>query len=159
MSTVVEHMRAGDTQLHAFREAGLNLNRTESACGFRWNGVLRKHYRDEITKAKAESKRSKASTLRSNFTLWSTKVAAAPSQAIREVISYLRELDGQYQALRMQYAQLLDTCEQLRVRVKNLEADLENRRTAPVYTREQFEHDVKKLLDMLTQIPHTNGQV
>ncbi|MCL6446495.1 MAG: hypothetical protein K6T83_24115 [Alicyclobacillus sp.] len=159
MSTVMEHLRAGDTQLHAFRQAGLKLNRTESACGFRWNGVLRKQHRDEITKAKAESKRSKASTIRSNFTFLSTKVAAAPSQAMHEVIWYLRELNGQYEALRMQYAQLLDTCERLRVSVKNLEADLEKRRTAPVNTQEQVEHDVKKLLDMLTQIPHTNGQV
>ncbi|MCZ1267695.1 MULTISPECIES: hypothetical protein [Paenibacillus] len=50
--TVLKHIEAGSTQLKAFEEAGVKLKRTSAACGFRWNGALRKQYEKSIEKAK-----------------------------------------------------------------------------------------------------------
>ncbi|WP_347709266.1 hypothetical protein [Bacillus sp. FJAT-47783] len=57
-NTVLEYIRHGHTQLHAFETVGLKLNRTANACGFRWNAEVRKHYQDAIEQAKkrAETK-------------------------------------------------------------------------------------------------------
>jgi prespore-specific regulator len=55
-SIVLHHIRTGSTQLRAFEEAGKELGRSAAACGFRWNGVLRKQLRAEIEAAKIERK-------------------------------------------------------------------------------------------------------
>jgi prespore-specific regulator len=51
---ILRHIRTGSTQLTAFQEAGVKLGRTQAACGFRWNGVVRKAYAAQIEIAKAE---------------------------------------------------------------------------------------------------------
>lgn len=53
---VLEHIRAGSTQLKAFEEVGGKLARTAAACGFRWNSFVRKKYKNEIAQAKKERK-------------------------------------------------------------------------------------------------------
>ncbi|MET1174479.1 hypothetical protein [Paenibacillus amylolyticus] len=50
--TVLKHIESGSTQLKAFEEAGEKLSRTSGACGFRWNGALRKRYETAIEKAR-----------------------------------------------------------------------------------------------------------
>ncbi|SDM30179.1 prespore-specific regulator [Paenibacillus sp. OK060] len=50
--TVLQHIESGSTQLRAFEEASEKLKRSKAACGFRWNGSLRKKYEDAIRKAK-----------------------------------------------------------------------------------------------------------
>ena len=59
---VLKKIREGKTQLSAFQEVGERLNRTPSACGFRWNSTLRKIYADEIQAAKVERKMKKTHT-------------------------------------------------------------------------------------------------
>lgn len=49
---VLRHIREGSTQLVAFDEAAALLGRTAAACGYRWNGVVRRHYEDAIREAK-----------------------------------------------------------------------------------------------------------
>lgn len=49
---VLEAIKAGKTQLEAFKEASVRLKRTSGACGFRWNATLRKRYENEINIAK-----------------------------------------------------------------------------------------------------------
>ena len=49
---VLRHIREGSTQLVAFDEAAALLGRTSAACGYRWNGVVRRHYEDAIRDAK-----------------------------------------------------------------------------------------------------------
>ena len=49
---VLRHIREGSTQLVAFDEAAALLGRTSAACGYRWNGVVRRHYDDAIREAK-----------------------------------------------------------------------------------------------------------
>lgn len=53
---VLRHIRDGSTQLNAFVEAANGLGRTPAACGYRWNGVVRKHYEDHIKEAKTAKK-------------------------------------------------------------------------------------------------------
>ena len=53
---VLRHIRDGSTQLNAFVESANLLGRTPAACGYRWNGVVRKHYEDSIKEAKTAKK-------------------------------------------------------------------------------------------------------
>jgi prespore-specific regulator len=53
---VLRHIREGSTQLNAFVESANLLGRTPAACGYRWNGVVRKHYEDHIKEAKLAKK-------------------------------------------------------------------------------------------------------
>ncbi|MFD2704014.1 RsfA family transcriptional regulator [Salibacterium lacus] len=54
--TILQHIRDGSTQLHAFDEAGDALDRTSAACGFRWNAIVRSRYQQEVKTAKRERK-------------------------------------------------------------------------------------------------------
>jgi prespore-specific regulator len=58
-STVLECIKTGSTQLKAFQIAGEKLNRTPSACRFRWNAEVRKRYTNEIVEAKNLKKQLK----------------------------------------------------------------------------------------------------
>lgn len=51
---ILRHIRKGSTQLAAFQEVGQKLGRTQAACGYRWNGVVRKQFSAQIEIAKAE---------------------------------------------------------------------------------------------------------
>lgn len=57
--TVIRHIEQGSTQLKAFEEVGEKLSRTPAACGFRWNSVVRKNYRNEIKQAREKRKNTK----------------------------------------------------------------------------------------------------
>ncbi|MFZ3591484.1 RsfA family transcriptional regulator [Bacillus sp. DJP31] len=54
--TVLRHVREGSTQLNAFEEVGDQLNRTASACGFRWNAVVREQYEKALELSKKQRK-------------------------------------------------------------------------------------------------------
>jgi prespore-specific regulator len=53
---VLRHISEGSTQLNAFVESANLLGRTPAACGYRWNGVVRKHYEEHIKEAKLAKK-------------------------------------------------------------------------------------------------------
>lgn len=55
---VLRHIREGSTQLVAFDEAAALLGRTSAACGYRWNGVVRRHYEDAVKEAKQVRRRA-----------------------------------------------------------------------------------------------------
>ncbi|MHB1628429.1 MAG: RsfA family transcriptional regulator [Bacilli bacterium] len=55
---VLRHIREGSTQLVAFDEAAALLGRTSAACGYRWNGVVRRHYEEAIREAKQVRRRT-----------------------------------------------------------------------------------------------------
>lgn len=58
--TVLQHIESGSTQLKAFEEASEKLNRSQAACGFRWNGSLRKKFEEAIKKAKEIRNKNKS---------------------------------------------------------------------------------------------------
>ncbi|SFP93341.1 RsfA family transcriptional regulator [Salibacterium halotolerans] len=62
--TILQHIRDGSTQLHAFDEAGDELDRTSAACGFRWNAIVRARYQEDIREAKRERKQKLKNTAR-----------------------------------------------------------------------------------------------
>jgi len=51
-STVLEIVKNGGTQIHAFEVAAEKLSRTKQACGFRWNKTLRHTYGQDLNQAK-----------------------------------------------------------------------------------------------------------
>jgi prespore-specific regulator len=57
---VLRHIREGSTQLAAFEEVGEKLSRTSSACGFRWNSLVRKKYETAVNLAKKQRKKGNA---------------------------------------------------------------------------------------------------
>lgn len=59
---VLDHISSGATQLQAFEHAGKRLDRSETACGFRWNSVVRKDYATAIRLAKEEGKEARGIT-------------------------------------------------------------------------------------------------
>jgi prespore-specific regulator len=48
---VIKHASTGSTQLAAFKEVAERIGRSSSACGFRWNSEVRKHYDDAFKQA------------------------------------------------------------------------------------------------------------
>jgi prespore-specific regulator len=59
---VLEHIRAGSTQLEAFNDASERLGRTSAACGFRWNSTVRKTHEKATKEAKLNGNQSKGKT-------------------------------------------------------------------------------------------------
>lgn|SRR5690625_1312984 len=55
---VLSHIRNGQTQLEAFKQAGEKLSRTAAACGFRWNATIRKNHEQEINSARNKRKQN-----------------------------------------------------------------------------------------------------
>ncbi|WP_077309789.1 hypothetical protein [Terribacillus halophilus] len=59
-NTVLDYIQEGKTQLDAFRDVAVKLNRTGAACGFRWNASLRQYYQTDIEIAKQNRKQQSA---------------------------------------------------------------------------------------------------
>jgi prespore-specific regulator len=52
VKTILNYVRNGKTQEQAFEDVGEQIDRTNRACGFRWNYNLRKHYVEELKLAR-----------------------------------------------------------------------------------------------------------
>ncbi|MBX5435720.1 MAG: RsfA family transcriptional regulator [Alicyclobacillaceae bacterium] len=152
-SVVLRHIRTGSTQLKAFEEASAELGRTAAACGYRWNGVVRKNYRDEIEAAKRERKQLHKASGESGSgkdaeTMLTTMTS---SDTMRDVIKFLETFDNQYQKLRQQVDALEAERNRLAERVRELEAQLARTpytAEAPL-TPEQLEQDSKTLFAIM----------
>lgn len=57
--TILEYVRYGKTQLQAFEDVGEKIDRSESACQYRWNAVLRNNYKEELRLARRERRHQK----------------------------------------------------------------------------------------------------
>lgn len=89
--TVIRHIEQGSTQLKAFEEVGEKLSRTPAACGFRWNSVVRKNYRDEIERARGKRKKTKDKNEEENIQIDIKKLS------LSMVITYLQYLEASEQ--------------------------------------------------------------
>lgn len=150
---VLEHIETGSTQLRAFEEAANLLGRTNAACGYRWNGVVRKHYRNEIEAAKrARKAQAKVNAKPAGDNVGtSSATTMTSSDSMKEVIRFLDEYDVQYQRLRHQVETLDQEKQQLAGRIQELEAKLNalpRVANAPV-TPEQLEEDSKALFAIM----------
>ena len=139
---VLSTIRNGDTQLNAFKATADQLGRTSAACGFRWNGMLRHHYKAEIEAAQREKR------LR-----WAPRNTDQPetvdsSSAMKEAIHFLKTVDQKYQHLRSQKESLMLECDRLREKLKDLEKLMNAERPATSVSSEQVQQDVKRLAEI-----------
>lgn len=149
---VLEHIRTGSTQLRAFEEAAAELGRTAAACGYRWNGVVRRDYKQEIEEAKrARKTQHKARAVAAGSAIPAEPATMTSSDSMREVITFLQAYDEQYQRLRVQVETLESERRSLSEQVSTLEAKLTR---APIaddgpLTPEQLEQDSKALFAIM----------
>lgn len=151
---VLAHIRSGSTQLKAFEEAASLLGRTPAACGYRWNGVVRKDYRTEIEAAKKT--RKEQSTGQSGNSVTVEVTAPVPSsgttsESIQDVIDFLQTFDAQYQKLRSYLSQVEQEKHDLALRVESLEGKVQSQSTIPLQpvSPEQLEEDSRTLVAIM----------
>lgn len=113
---VLRHIREGSTQLNAFVEAANLLGRTPAACGYRWNGVVRRNYTEDIKQAKQEKKNRSA--MKGHF---SRRRPWAPDLEDTSIEGIIRALK-QHERL---YYELQDRNRELQERVTALQQELE----------------------------------
>jgi prespore-specific regulator len=151
---VLQHIRTGSTQLRAFEEAANELGRTAAACGYRWNGVLRKDLRAEIEAAKQERKAAQKAGVGSTQSRRSaaSTTTVTSSDSMKDVIVFLQTFDAQYQKLRKQVDDLEQDNARLRERIRELEsqpARTARNETLANITPEQLEEDSKALFAIM----------
>ncbi|MCL6637389.1 MAG: RsfA family transcriptional regulator [Alicyclobacillus sp.] len=147
---VLHHIRTGSTQLKAFEEASAELGRTAAACGYRWNGVLRKRRRQEIEEAKRDRK-TLHKPARTAVPVVRQATPASSASSMKEVILFLQTYDEQHQRLLRQLEQAEQERNQLLQRVQELEtrlAHLPPLEQGPV-TPEQLAEDSRTLFAIM----------
>jgi prespore-specific regulator len=85
---VLNHIRSGSTQLAAFDDVAELLQRSSSACGFRWNAEVRKRYKSEINEAKSMRQKVKAS---SQISIATVSVGEAAQREIFVTVSQVKD--------------------------------------------------------------------
>ncbi|MCL6631357.1 MAG: RsfA family transcriptional regulator [Alicyclobacillus herbarius] len=149
---VLRHIRTGSTQLKAFEEAAAELGRTAAACGYRWNGVLRKERRDDIELAKKERKSAQnMSATNSSYKEPTPFMTMTASESMQDVIKFLQAFDAGYQKLRQQLEQVESERDELATKVRELEAQLARNPVGDLgpVTVEQLEQDSKTLFAIM----------
>lgn len=148
---VLQHIRTGSTQLRAFEEAANELGRTAAACGYRWNGVVRKGYRDDIEVAKRD--RKSAQKMSHADSMAKGLEIATPmnsSESMKDVVKFLQTFDDQYQKLRLQIDSLESERRRLQEKVNYLETELTKMpEVNQAVTPEQLEEDSKTLFAIM----------
>ncbi|PWI58140.1 hypothetical protein BM613_05440 [Sulfoacidibacillus thermotolerans] len=148
---VLKHIREGSTQLVAFDEAASLLGRTSAACGYRWNGVVRRHYEDAIREAKQIRRRTLED--RRNRRPTRTQITLGTGEehefTLDLLIRGLRDFERRYHELQ-------DTIVALTEQKRALEEQLEQSRHKTIRehvsipaTPEQIEEDSRMLLAIM----------
>jgi prespore-specific regulator len=149
---VLRHIRTGSTQLKAFEEAASELGRTAAACGYRWNGVLRKERREDIEQAKKERKSAQKMNAANPSRRESSPITTVTtSESMQDVIKFLETFDAGYQRLRQQLESIEAERDELAAKVRELEAQLARGSIGEMgpLTAEQLEQDSKTLFAIM----------
>lgn len=112
--TVISYIREGKTQLEAFKEIALRLQRTSAACGFRWNATIRKQYLEAIDTAKLERKQGNKNN--------QITFSAGSEDPLEIAISYLKKAKRNY--LEAEQSEMNYTVENLELENKALKAKI-----------------------------------
>jgi prespore-specific regulator len=151
---VLRHIREGSTQLVAFDEAASLLGRTAAACGYRWNGVVRRHYEDAVREAKQV--RRKALELRRTRRPNRTQIMLGNEReftldllirGLRDFERRYHELSDEIDALRKENARLSLYASTEVVQAREESTNLEQ--LSPVGTPEQLAEDSRTLLAIM----------
>ncbi len=114
----LRHIREGSTQLSAFEEVGQRIARTSAACGFRWNGCVRKRYNEAIGLAKQQRQKrnylkkqgiSLSGSERLNVEEGESgkqELLSAESLSLESIIRYLRQWKNTVQEMSKQIRHL-----------------------------------------------------
>lgn len=151
---VLHHIRTGSTQLRAFDESASELGRTAAACGYRWNGVVRKNYKSEIDAAKRERKlqqKAQPAASTASYNSSSGPATVTSSDSMKDVIKFLQTYDEQYQKLRNQLEAVEAERRTLQDKLNDLETQIAHTPVvsdAPL-TPEQLEEDSKALFAIM----------
>lgn len=149
---VLTHIRTGSTQLKAFEQAGNELGRTSAACGYRWNGVLRKDRKGQIEAAKYERKaaqKASSSPVVHETTPEPTAVTVSSADSMKEVVQFLQTYDEQYQVLRQKVQELEAEKASLARRLEELESSPAPSVDSGSVTPEQLEQDSRTLFAIM----------
>lgn len=150
--TVLQHIRNGSTQLRAFAEAGQQLGRTSAACGFRWNGALRKQHVEALEAVKAErkhyNKKFRAKSPASDDVGAQEAISATQPETMQGVIGFLMVYEQAYRKLEGQANQLRAECNALKEQLKTVgnQAATDNH---TILTPEQLEADTRALMEIV----------
>lgn len=124
--TVLRHIESGSTQLKAFEDSGERLFRTASACGFRWNAIVRKQYKYEIE----EAKRRRNQPLKDNPLDYQIKQINPPEvltfQMVIERVRELGEVEKYNKILKKENINLLSECKSLQSKLLSLQKDYDS---------------------------------
>lgn len=99
-STVLDYIKSGKTQLQAFEVVAEKLNRSPDACGFRWNGVLRKKYKNEIAEAYNEKMKTRKAMRRTEVKKPYSNELYNVIDEIKQIIDEKKMLEKEVQLLR-----------------------------------------------------------
>ncbi len=153
---VLRHIREGSTQLVAFDEAAALLGRTSAACGYRWNGVVRRHYEDAIREAKQVRRRTLEDrrNRRPNRTQITLGAGDDHEFTLDLLIRGLRDFERRYHELQDEVEILSLQKKEIEERVSTTEAKtssglpLRDIRSGSA-TPEQLEEDSRMLLEIM----------
>ncbi len=151
---VLYHIKTGSTQLRAFEDAANRLGRTAAACGYRWNGVVRKNYRSQIEEAKLERKRTQKANIPFEDESPSQIVqveTANSSESMKDVIRFLETYDTHYQKLLKQLGTLEWEKQSLINRITELETKIgfTPESSNELLTPQQLEEDSRTLFAIM----------
>lgn len=145
---VLRHIREGSTQLIAFEEAANLLGRTAAACGYRWNGVVRRHYEDAVRESKAI--RRKALEERRHRRPGRTAIPLGGDKELSfdTLIRGLRDFERRYQEMHEELYRLQKQKLELESRLHESPTGRHDAE-AVISTPEQLEADSKALLEIM----------
>lgn len=149
--TVLQNIESGETQLKGFQQAGAILGRTVAACGYRWNGVLRQEYRNEIDKAKQMRNVQERAKTDSTDTPQPRRESITSSKAMRDAIHFLQNFEADFRRAEALVTMLERERDELAARVgefeKNAESHQKSIRTP--LSAKRLHRDAQTLVDIL----------
>ncbi len=148
---VLKHIREGSTQLVAFDEAASLLGRTSAACGYRWNGVVRRHYEDTIREAKQIRRRTLEDrrNRRPNRTQITLGTGDDHEFTLDLLIRGLRDFERRYHELQDTITVLTDHKRTLEEQLEQLRRKTARDHVSTSATPEQIEEDSRMLLAIM----------
>lgn len=144
---VLRHIRDGSTQLVAFDEAATLLGRTAAACGYRWNGVVRRHYEDAVKEAKAIRRKALEERRHRRPGRTIIPLGGEKDLSFDLLIRGLRDFEKRFLDLNEELYRLQIRNQELEERFQTQTPDLATGHK--VSTPEQLEADSKTLLEIM----------
>lgn len=147
---VLRHIRDGSTQLNAFVECANLLGRTPAACGYRWNGVVRRNYSEDIKQAKLEKKSQ--TSLKGHFARRRTWYPELEDSSIEGIIRALKLHERLYYEIQEKNRELQDRLTLLQQELEQLQYEnrqLRERDFTPGNEVQQLAEDSKTLLAIM----------